>query len=88
MVRVAGLKRRLQAGLPVRGGDRLPLRTQLELITEQTADLVARHAACFVDEVLPKLAAEGIELVRWADLDADRSASGCAPTSASTSSRC
>ena len=25
MVRVAGLKRRLQTGLPVRGGDRLPL---------------------------------------------------------------
>ena len=24
MVRVAGLKRRLQTGLPVRGGDRLP----------------------------------------------------------------
>ena len=70
MVRVAGLKRRLQTGLPVRGGDRLTPREQLELIAERTADLVARHAACFVDEVLPKLAAEGIELVRWADLDA------------------
>ncbi len=45
MVRVAGLKRRLQAGLPVRGGDRMPLRTQLELITERAAELVARHAA-------------------------------------------
>ncbi|HEX8632476.1 MAG TPA: RNA degradosome polyphosphate kinase [Catenuloplanes sp.] len=70
MVRIAGLNRRLKAGLPMRGGDQLPLRTQLELISEKTADLVARHAACFTDEVQPKLAAEGIELVRWADLDA------------------
>ncbi|MFC7547584.1 RNA degradosome polyphosphate kinase [Plantactinospora sp. GCM10030261] len=68
MVRVAGLKRRLQAGLPVRGGDRLPLRTQLERIAEQTADLVARHARCFVDDVLPRLAAEDIHLQRWSDL--------------------
>ncbi|MEU4479483.1 RNA degradosome polyphosphate kinase [Micromonospora sp. NPDC023966] len=69
MVRVAGLKRRLSAGLPVRGGDRLPLRTQLELITEKTVDLVSRHAACFVDDVLPKLAAEDIRILRWSDLD-------------------
>ncbi|MEH1053898.1 RNA degradosome polyphosphate kinase [Micromonospora sp. CPCC 206171] len=69
MVRVAGLKRRLSAGLPVRGGDRLPLRTQLELITEKTAELVGRHAACFVDDVLPGLAAEDVRILRWAELD-------------------
>ncbi|MET8353345.1 MULTISPECIES: RNA degradosome polyphosphate kinase [unclassified Micromonospora] len=73
MVRIAGLKRRLSAGLPVRGGDRLPLRTQLELIAERTAELVARHAACFVDDVLPKLADESIRILRWGDLgDAER----------------
>ena len=73
MVRVAGLKRRLSAGLPVRGGDGLPLRTQLERIAEKTATLVTRHAACFVDDVLPKLAAEDIRVLRWADLgDAER----------------
>ncbi|MGC4876602.1 RNA degradosome polyphosphate kinase [Micromonospora sp. DT43] len=68
MVRIAGLKRRLSAGLPVRGGDRLPLRTQLELIAERTAELGARHAACFVDDVLPKLADEGIRILRWSEL--------------------
>ncbi|WSA89710.1 RNA degradosome polyphosphate kinase [Micromonospora sp. NBC_01796] len=68
MVRIAGLKRRLQAGLPVRGGDRLPLRTQLELIAEKTADLGARHAGCFVDDVVPRLAAADIHLIRWAEL--------------------
>ncbi|MGI5144916.1 RNA degradosome polyphosphate kinase [Plantactinospora sp. CA-294935] len=68
MVRVAGLKRRLQAGLPVRGGDRMPLTTQLELVSERAADLVARHAACFVDEVMPKLATENIALLHWDEL--------------------
>ncbi|GIJ28344.1 polyphosphate kinase [Micromonospora qiuiae] len=68
MVRVAGLKRRLSAGLPVRGGDGLPLRTQLEMVAEKAAALVTRHAACFVDDVLPKLAAEGIQVLRWSDL--------------------
>ncbi|WP_305782923.1 RNA degradosome polyphosphate kinase [Symbioplanes lichenis] len=70
MVRVAGLKRRLKAGLPMRGGDRVSLRNQLEMITERAADLVTRHAACFGEEVRPKLSAEGIEIVKWAELDA------------------
>nr|WP_240956236.1 RNA degradosome polyphosphate kinase [Micromonospora sp. HNM0581] len=73
MVRVAGLKRRLSAGLPVRGGDGLPLRTQLALISEKAAELVARQAACYVDDLLPKLAAEDIRVLRWSDLgDAER----------------
>jgi polyphosphate kinase len=70
MVRVAGLKRRLNAGLPMRGGDRSSLRNQLQMITERAADLVTRHAACFGEEVRPKLSAEGIELVSWGELDA------------------
>ena len=45
MVRVAGLKRRLQTGLPVRGADGLTAAEQLALIAERTAELVARHAA-------------------------------------------
>ena len=70
MVRVAGLKRRLSAGLPMRGGDRSSLRHQLEMINERVADLVTRHAACFAEEVRPKLSAESIELVSWGELDA------------------
>ncbi|HEX5205762.1 MAG TPA: RNA degradosome polyphosphate kinase [Actinoplanes sp.] len=68
MVRVAGLKRRLSAGLPMRGGDRSSLRNQLEMISERTADLVTRHSACFTDEVRPKLSAESIQLVSWGEL--------------------
>jgi polyphosphate kinase len=69
MVRIAGLKRRVQAGLPARGLDRLPPRKQLEVIAERSAELVARHARCFGDEVAKLLADENIHIVSWDDLD-------------------
>src|SRR5919206_539040 len=59
-----------RSGLRMRGGDRSSLRHQLEMINERAADLVTRHAACFAEEVRPKLSAEGIELVSWGELDA------------------
>ena len=70
MVRVAGLKRRQQMGLPSRSPDGLSTREQLDLIAERSADLVARHARCFVHDVLPALAAKGVQIVSWADLAA------------------
>jgi polyphosphate kinase len=68
MVRIAGLKRRAQAGLPVRGLDRLPAREQLEVIAERSTELVARHSRCFNDEVAKLLADEGIRIVSWPEL--------------------
>ena len=70
MVRVAGLKRRQQTGLAIRGTDGLFPREQLERISERAATLVSRHARCFAEDVQPALAAENIRIVRWADLDA------------------
>jgi polyphosphate kinase len=69
MVRVAGLKRRLQTGLPIRSADGLSTREQLELVAERSADLVARQSRSFTSDIQPALAAEGIHLVRWSDLD-------------------
>jgi polyphosphate kinase len=69
MVRVAGLKRRLQTGLPVRSPDGLSTREQLDLIAERSADLVGRHALCFIKDIEPALAAEDIHLIQWSDLD-------------------
>ncbi|QSB13595.1 RNA degradosome polyphosphate kinase [Natronosporangium hydrolyticum] len=68
MVRLAGLKRRAQAGLPVRGPDRLPAREQLEVVAERSADLVAQHARCFRDEVQKLLGEENIHIVSWSEL--------------------
>jgi polyphosphate kinase len=69
MVRVAGLKRRLQTGLPALGADGLTPREQLRAIAARTAELVARHARAFTADVGPALAAQRVQIATWADLD-------------------
>ncbi|WP_413768223.1 RNA degradosome polyphosphate kinase [Rhodococcus pyridinivorans] len=71
MVRVAGLKRRAETGLSVRSADGLTPRAQLALIASSTRELAGRHAQVFLDSVMPALAAEGISIIRWADLTED-----------------
>jgi polyphosphate kinase len=71
MVRVAGLKRRIAAGVAVRAASGLMPREVLEQIWEVTGELASRHAAVFRDDIVPALAKQGIELVRWDDLDRD-----------------
>ncbi len=71
MVRVAGLKRRIAAGVAVRAASgMLPLEV-LETILHETRELGARQARLFREQIVPGLNAESIELVRWADLDRD-----------------
>jgi polyphosphate kinase len=73
MVRVAGLKRRDETGLPVRSADGLSPREQLAYIAKRNQDLVARHTLAFEDRVRAELAEHDIHIVTWADLDgADR----------------
>jgi polyphosphate kinase len=72
MVRVAGLKRRLEMGLGVRSPDGLTTRESLVLIGERSRELVARHARCFSSDIEPALAAEGIRILSWEHLDADQ----------------
>src|SRR3954469_17144 len=68
MVRVAGLKRRIAAGLAVRAVSGLMPREVLDRIWRTTRELSERHAAVFSEHVVPALWKEGIELVRWDDL--------------------
>ncbi len=64
MVRVAGLMRRMAAGLPVEGVSvRLPGQV-LNGTLELAGRLTARHAACFTERILPALTGEGIEVLR------------------------
>jgi polyphosphate kinase len=70
MVRVAGLKRRLETGLPVEGPYGLTPREQLAAIAERTTALMSRHATCFTTIVEPALADQNVRIVRWVDLDA------------------
>ena len=69
MVRVAGLKRRIAAGVAVRAASGLLPREVLERILTGTRDLMERHSRVFRDEIVPALQDQGIELVRWDDLD-------------------
>ena len=68
MVRVAGLKRRIAAGLAVRSASGLEPREVLEQVSTTAHRLMERHARVFHTQVRPKLAEQGITLVRWDEL--------------------
>jgi len=68
MVRVAGRVRRMATGLPVESVSGRPPGQILENTLDTARELMARHAACFTESVLPALAAEGIEILRWKEL--------------------
>ncbi|GAB3517749.1 RNA degradosome polyphosphate kinase [Arthrobacter monumenti] len=69
MVRVAGLKRRIAAGLAVPSPAGLSPVEQLELIGDEAQELTKRHARIFEEQIRPALADESIYLTRWAELD-------------------
>lgn len=68
MVRVAGLMRRMAAGMAVTKASGLSPRRVLESIRARTAELQARHARVFRDDVQPKLAEVGIVIQHWSEL--------------------
>jgi polyphosphate kinase len=70
MVRVAGRIRRMEAGLPVEQASGRPPAEILENTLEMAGQLTSRHAQCFSDSVLPALVEEGIEILRWKELEA------------------
>ena len=51
MVRVAGLKRRMATGVATRSASGLQPRDVLDLILTRSRELMARHAACFQNDV-------------------------------------
>ena len=71
MVRVAGLKRRIVAGLAVPSAAGLQPREVLELIWPTTTELMQRHAPRSATTIVPALAEHGIEILRWPELDRD-----------------
>lgn len=68
MVRVAGLKRRIAAGLAVTAASGLTPRQVLEGITVKAHELAERHARIFQEDIGPALAEEGIQLLHFAEL--------------------
>jgi polyphosphate kinase len=70
MVRVAGRIRRMATGLPVEGASGLSPGQILANTLETARELSVRHAECFSNTVLPALADQGIEILRWKELSA------------------
>jgi len=64
MVRVAELKRRIRAGDATTGPDGLSPTKVLAAVADQVHRLVAAQHRCFLEELGPILASEGIRLVR------------------------
>lgn len=65
MVRVAGLKRRIDTGIAVTSPSGLSPRQQMRAISEQAHRLQDEHAHYVVDHILPDLAKENIKLLSW-----------------------
>src|SRR3954452_17566021 len=70
MVRVAGLKRRIAAGLAVTAASGLEPREVLDTISRGAHELQVEHAAVYRDEVEPALSEAGISVVHWGLLPA------------------
>ena len=69
MVRVAGLMRRIKAGItPVRASG-LDAHQVVAEITRRAKELTARQAALWQEDIRPRLAEHNIEVVDWEDLD-------------------
>src|SRR6201994_4598622 len=74
MVRVAGLMRRMAAGLPVYIPSGYTPDELLHNTLGSCGELARRHAAAFADVIKPALARHDIEILRWSELTGDERA--------------
>ncbi len=70
MVRVAGLKRRIAAGVAVPSATGMLPRELHDAILTRTQELVGEQSRIFAEQVRPELAAQGIQVLRWDELNA------------------
>jgi polyphosphate kinase len=70
MVRVAGIKRLIDAGASGATASGLTPREVLQRIWSISREQMLRHATGFQETLRPELAALGIEILRWSELDA------------------
>lgn len=70
MVRVAGVRRQVAAGLGKVGRDGVSPAELLDRIDERVREMVAEQSRILDEEVLPELAQHGVRLLSMADLDA------------------
>src|SRR2546422_6856437 len=72
MIRVATLKRRMHAGEPTSGPDDLTAAETMAAVSSRVHQLADEQHRCFLQEIQPLLAAEGIVLMRPKDLSGEQ----------------
>ncbi len=65
MIRVASLKRKLEAGITKTNTAGFNPRQLMTELSQKTQELIQRQSRCFHESVLPALAGHGIELTKW-----------------------
>lgn len=71
MIRVSGLKDQIAAGVVDTPPDGMTPAQQLKQIRAMVLLLLQEQRRCFYEEILPALAAEGIHLLRYSELNAE-----------------
>ncbi len=71
MIRVSGLKEQLDGEVVGLSPDGMTPAEQLKEISNRLKPMVAEQTRCLTEEVIPALAAEGIEIVRYKELTKD-----------------
>jgi polyphosphate kinase len=71
MVRIAGLKRRIAAGIAKKSISGMLPREIHDAVLAESYEFMKEHAATFNNSVLPALVASGIEILRWEELTSD-----------------
>ena len=71
MVRVAGLRRQMAAGMESSAPDGMTSHEQLAAIKERVAELIELQRTCLHEQLLPNLEKHGVRLVQMEDLSTD-----------------
>ncbi|HAM45340.1 MAG TPA: RNA degradosome polyphosphate kinase, partial [Propionibacteriaceae bacterium] len=71
MVRVAGLKRRMAAGVAVPSNSGLMPRELLDTLLTRTRELVDDVTRLFAEDIRPAMAEHGIHILSWGELSDD-----------------
>ena len=71
MIRVASLKRKLDAGITKTNTAGYKPRDLMTALSQKTQELIQRQSHCFHNSVLPALLKHGIELTKWEALSQD-----------------
>jgi polyphosphate kinase len=68
-VRIGSLKMQLEAGIQASGLEEDSTVDTLDAVAARARELVSRQSSIFAAQVMPQLAADGIRLVSWDDID-------------------